>query len=86
MRNVVGILTEQEKCEIQDLYEKKIALEHLSKIIDAETNGNLYKKLIKDTGETLRLFQNWWQKTSQVYHWEGENWYIDFETNEVISC
>ncbi len=84
MNNVVWTLCEDEKKEIEKLYEKKFALENLLKIIDT-TNEKLYSKLISDYGITLKEFNKWWFFTSKKYNWEGKNWYINFETNEVIA-
>ena len=84
MSKVVGLLSGEDKEEIQNLFEKKLALENLVKIIDTD-NSKIYDKLVMDYGKTLRQFQEWWMVNSQKYKWEGQNWRIDFETSEVIS-
>ena len=84
MGRIVGVLAGEDKEEIQNLFEKKLALENLVKIIDAD-NQKIYDKLVTDYGRTLRQFQAWWMINSQKYKWEGQNWSIDFETSEVIS-
>ncbi|HOJ09936.1 MAG TPA: CXXX repeat peptide modification system protein [Clostridiales bacterium] len=84
MNKVVWKLSDDEKKEIQNLFEKKIALENLVKIIDP-ANEKLYNKLISDYGTTVRLFEQWWTVTSQKNKWEGKNWRINFETNEVLA-
>lgn len=84
MSNVVGTLNNEEREEIEDLYEKKIALENLIKIIDV-SNETLYSKLIKDYGNTVKLFQNWWVVTSCKHNWEGKTWTINFDNNEVLT-
>lgn len=83
MSKVIWKLSEDEKKEILNLFEKKVALENLSKVIEPE-NEKLYNKLISDYGKTVTEFQNWWTKTSTKYTWEGKSWRIDFDTNEVI--
>lgn len=83
MGKVVHILKDDEKNEIEELYEKKIALENLCKIIEP-SNEKMYKKLIEDYGKIMFLYTNWWNKMSNCYQWEGENWYINFSTQEVI--
>lgn len=84
MGKVIWTLTGNEKIEIQNLYEKKLALENLINVIDP-LNEIIYNKLITDYGKIMRLFQKWWSDTSQKYNWEsGINWAIDFETNDVI--
>ena len=82
----VGIVTEEEKIEIQTLFERKNGLAELSKILTAE-NVELYEKLVKDMGETATKFQQWWDETAAKYGWERSehgSWYIDFQTSEVF--
>ncbi len=81
---VIWKLSEEDLDDIQDLFEKKMALENLTKIIDAK-DSELYEKLVKDYGKTLYEYNNWWEVTSKKYSWEGSNWWINFETREVIS-
>ena len=81
---VIWKLSEEDLDDIQDLFEKKMALENLTKIIDAK-DSELYEKLVKDYGKTLHEYNNWWEVTSKKYNWEGSNWWINFETREVIS-
>lgn len=83
MSKVIWKLSEEEKNEILNLYERKVALENLSKIVEPE-NEKLYNKFISDYGKTVTEFQNWWTKTSKKYDWEGKSWHINFDTNEVI--
>lgn len=83
MGKVVWTLLDEEKNEILNLYERKIALENLSKIVNPE-NEKLYNKFITDYGKALSEFQSWWNRTSKKYQWEGSSWRIDFDTNEVI--
>lgn len=84
MGKVVWTLTKEELNEIQELFEKKLALENLIKIIDP-TNEKMYIKLTTDYGQNMRLFQKWWSDISRKYKWEGGNWSINFETYEVLS-
>ncbi|MDO4799909.1 MAG: CXXX repeat peptide modification system protein [Bacillota bacterium] len=79
---VVWKLTEEEYIEIESLFERKIALENLAKIVDSE-NTALYEKMIADYGRTLRQFNEWWKIMSQKYSWSGKNWWLDFETKEI---
>lgn len=85
MKKVVGKVTEEERNEIQSLFERYNGLNELAKIVSAD-NEALYEKLVKDLGETNIKFQNWWSRMALHYHWEradGANWEIDFITNEV---
>lgn len=81
---VVWKLSDKDFEDIQDLFEKKLALENLTKIIDAK-DTELYEKFIKDYGKTLHEFNNWWKRMVREYNWEGSNLWIKFETQEVIS-
>lgn len=84
-KKIVGQVTEEEKKEIQSLFERRNALTELAKVLDA-SNEALYEKLIKDMGETSTKFQSWWDRMSQSYKWESAengNWEINFETNEI---
>ncbi|MCL2650444.1 MAG: CXXX repeat peptide modification system protein [Candidatus Azobacteroides sp.] len=85
MKKLVGQVSEEEKNEIQALFERKNGLAELSKILTAD-NIALYEKLVKDMGETNTRFQKWWDEMNAKYSWENaENghWEINFETNEI---
>ncbi len=86
MMNVKEIwkLNDEEFKEIEDLFEKKIALENLTKIVDAD-NEKLYDKLIKDYGNTVHRFNSWWNIMGKKYNWEGKNWWLDFETKKIMA-
>ena len=85
MKKIVGSVSEQEKKEIQQLFERRNGLTELAKIITAD-NDTLYQKLVKDMGENATKFQQWWDRMSQKYNWESTkdgNWEINFETCEI---
>ena len=85
MKKLVGQVTNEEKNEIQQLFERRNGLNELAKILNAD-NTELYEKLVKDMGETGTKFQGWWDRMSQKYQWESTengNWEINFETNEI---
>lgn len=85
MKKVIGRVTEEEKNEIQALFERRNGLNELSKILTVE-NEALYEKLVTDLGETGAKFQNWWNRMGEKYNWEsaeGGNWEINFETCEI---
>ena len=84
MDKVICNLTENEKKEIEDIFEKKIALENLSKLPDIMSNEGLYNKLISDYGKTTLLFQKWWKKATEKYKLEGKEVRVDFETSQII--
>ncbi len=84
-KKIVGSVTEQEKNEIQTLFERRNGLNELAMILTAD-NDALYEKLVKDMGETGAKFQDWWNRMSEKYQWErAENghWEINFETYEI---
>lgn len=59
MKKLVGTVTNEEKCEIQTLFERRNGLNELAGILTVD-NEVLYEKLVKDIGETGMKFQNWW--------------------------
>lgn len=80
MKKKVGTVTEQERDEIQSLFERRNGLNELAKILTAD-NNELYERLVKDLSETTTKFQNWWDAMSKKYQWESVengNWEIDF--------
>lgn len=85
-KKVVGHVTDNEKNEIQRLFERRNGLNELAKILTPE-NEELYEHLVKDMGDTATKFQQWWDSMAQKYQWEGvENgsWEINFQSNEII--
>ena len=85
MKKSIGRVTEEEKNEIQTLFERRNGLNELAQILTAE-NEALYEKLVKDLGVTGVKFQDWWRLMGEKYNWEsvdGGNWEIDFDTCEI---
>ena len=81
MKKEVGRVTEQERDEIQALFERRNGLKELAQILTAD-NEDLYNRLVKDIGETSSKFQDWWNRMVTKYNWEvAENghWEIDFK-------
>lgn len=81
MKKEVGRVTEEERDEIQSLFERRNGLNELAQILTAD-NEDLYNRLVKDLGETASKFQNWWNRMETKYNWEGAengNWEIDFQ-------
>lgn len=80
MKKEVGRVTEQERDEIQMLFERRNGLTELAKILTAD-NAELYERLIKDMGETSTKFQQWWNLMGDKYEWDSADngsWEIDF--------
>lgn len=85
MKKLIGKVTEEEKKEIQTLFERRNGLNELAKILTAD-NELLYEKLVKDIGETSLKFQSWWDRMAKQYNWErvdNGNWEIDFESCDI---
>ena len=81
MKKEVGRVTEEERNEIQSLFERRNGLNELAQILTAD-NEDLYQRLVKDLGETSTKFQNWWNRMATKYNWEATengNWEIDFQ-------
>lgn len=80
MKKAVGRVSEEERDEIQALFERRNGLIELAKILTAD-NSALYDKLVKDMGETSTKFQDWWDRMGAQYQWESADngsWEIDF--------
>lgn len=85
MKKLVGQVTEAERDEIRQLFERRNGLNELAKILSAD-NTDLYEKLVTDLGETSTKFQNWWDTASAKYQWqsaENAHWEIDFTSCEI---
>lgn len=85
MEKIVGKVTEEERNAIQAIFERRIGLQELAKILKPD-DTELYEKLIKDLGETSTRFQNWWDEMGKKYQWESAlngNWSINFDTCEI---
>lgn len=81
----VGRVTEQERDEIQALFERRNGLNELAKIFTPD-NTELYERLVTDLGKTSVDFQDWWSKMAKKYSWESDengHWEIDFNTCSI---
>ncbi|HGD0427827.1 TPA: CXXX repeat peptide modification system protein [Streptococcus agalactiae] len=80
----VGILTQEESKNLEELLEKKISLENLLKI--SSESQEIYKKVNRDYKKIVEEYEKWWRDTSDKYIWEStENsfWSIDFKSRKV---
>lgn len=81
----VGKVTEEERDEIQKLFERRNGLNELALILTADKT-ELYERLVKDMGETSTKFQKWWDEKAAKYNWESVengNWEINFENCKI---
>lgn len=86
MNKVIGLVTAEERDEIQKLFERRNGLNELAKILTSD-NEELYERLVNDIGETSTKFQNWWNTMEKKYQWESHpegHWEINFNTCEII--
>lgn len=84
MKKLVGRVTREERDEIKYLFERKNGLLEL---INIDNSVTIYEKVVMDLGQTTIKFQNWWNRHSEMYHWdftENGHWEIDFETCEIF--
>lgn len=85
MAEVIGKVTDQEKEEIKELFEKKAALESLKNL---NLNETVSMRVDDDLDSVKLLMQDWWQKYAQKYNWKGmgsnKNWEISFSTGEIL--
>lgn len=82
MKKEVGKVTPQERDEIKRLFERRMGLVELAKIVNA-SDTELYDRLVTDLGDNSTKFQQWWDNMSEKYDWESSdegNWEIDFQT------
>ncbi|EGC83227.1 CXXX repeat peptide modification system protein [Anaerococcus hydrogenalis] len=80
----VGILTQEESENLEELLEKKIALENLLKILSE--SQEIYKKVNRDYKKIVEEYEKWWRDTSDKYIWESTDnsfWSIDFKSRKV---
>ena len=84
-KQIIGHVLPEECDEIQALFERRIGLNELAKILTSD-NVELYERLVKDMGETSIKVQQWWNRMGEKYQWESAdngNWEIDFSTCEI---
>jgi CXXX repeat modification system protein len=92
-RKVIGKVSEEEKDQIEKLFERKNGLSELlfaldeNTLLDEKTKDEIYNKLVADMGKTGTAFDKWWLVMKDKYGWtnqENYNYRIDFITNEVL--
>lgn len=84
MKNVICKIEKEEVEAIQDLFEKKLALENLIKCIDSD-NEKLYNKIVSDYTECNKLYNQWWMNIKIKYSLDEGNFNVDFLTYELFS-
>lgn len=75
----------QEECDaIEALYEKKMGLENLGKIIDVDSNEGLYNRMIIDYGKVSIQFNDWWEQIFVTYSIQEGDYRIDFDNKQLL--
>ncbi len=90
-REVVGIVTEEEKNEILVLFERKLGIEELaftleSELLSTDEKDNMQEKMIAELGRVKINLQACWNRVYEKYKWksvDGYKWNIDFQTCEI---
>lgn len=86
MKKEIGLVSAEERDEIQRLFERRNGLNELAKILTSD-NAELYERLVRDMGETGTKFQNWWDTMAAKYQWESTpdgHWEIDFDSCKIF--
>lgn len=84
MKPLVYDLDEAEVNSIREIYEKKMALENLAKIVVPDENQEMYTRLITDYGVTLHDYEDWWNTIFKKYSVKAGNYNVDFRSNQII--
>lgn len=85
MAEMVGKVTDQEKEELKELFERKVALENL-KILNLDELLSI--RINKDLEKNQFLMQEWWQNYATKYNWKGKgsdkHWELSFSSGEIL--
>lgn len=84
MNEAICKLTEEEVSAIRDIYEKKLALENLTKILSPSENNEMYERLVADYGATMRQFNEWWKAALAAHQLPQDEYFVDFRDNQLI--
>nr|WP_317282274.1 CXXX repeat peptide modification system protein [uncultured Sellimonas sp.] len=83
----LGDLTKEEGKQALTLYEKKMAIDNLVKILDKDTEKSLYEKAVKEQDDVNQKYDSWWRKICEKYYGiyiENQEFYIDFRKNSIF--
>ena len=84
MKEIACKLTGEEVAAIRDLYERKLALENLTKILFPSENDEMYKRLVADYGTTMRQFNDWWSTALAAHQLPADEYLVDFQEGQLI--
>lgn len=88
----IGLITTDEKKELELLFERDLALNELmtcisNDLLNKENLTYLKDKIKHDLDVNNNLYNNWWVEKSKKYNWLSKNncsWQVNFKTNEVF--
>ena len=83
----VGTVTDEEKNEVLNLYERTTGLKELLPVLQSgDHDKSLIDRALQDLGATTRKHQEWWSRMAGKYNWKGKDgasWRIDFDDNAI---
>ena len=84
----LGSITSNERDEVQEINNRKHALEELiSTVKDISQNDELYNRIITDIVDTKVKLSEWWLRISSKYEWTfsaEDTWSVDYRTCDVF--
>ena len=63
-----------EKNEINELIEKKNALNNLAKVLNESNDKESYKRSKDELAKINKLYTEWWEKVINEYQLENNKW------------
>lgn len=86
----LGDITIEESKRVLELYEKKMAIDNLVKILDPVKEEKNYTRAVEEQKESNEQYDLWWTEMYDKYQWEGidvskvQDIYIDFRKNAIF--
>lgn len=90
-REIVGVVTKEEKNEIMVLFERKLGIEELTAtlegdLLSSDKKMNMNNKITEELEMVKSDLRNCWGRMYEKYKWkglDGHKWAIDFQTCEI---
>ncbi len=86
MGKLVGHVSENEKNDMIDICEVKVALDNLEKIVGKDET-DLLEQITRERDIANEKYNAWWDRIRENYDFEGDeqgHWQLDFQTGEVF--
>lgn len=80
-------IREIEKCEIENLNERRNSLIELKNIINSNTQSELIANINSDINDLQKSIVKWWSDIAAKYKWEydkRDEFLVDFNENNVF--